>query len=167
MINKLLYRNRTNSRIEGTGRSTNRPPFKLHEHKVPDFYIAGLILTEGLILAILGGLNPHVIENLRAGTAWARVAHLPEVILHSKFVDAFRWHSLLEPQIVGFFISRNPLFALEDRHIKTVLRNPAPLRRRDQLPRIRDGVFLEVVAETEVAQHLKESVMPACETDIF
>ena len=38
---------------------------------------------------------------------------------------------------------------------------------RDQFPRERDRVPLEVVAKAEVAQHLEEGVVAAGEADVF
>ena len=42
-----------------------------------------------------------------------------------------------------------------------------PVFRSHQLPGVGDGVFLEVVAEAEVAQHLEEGVMAVGEADVF
>ena len=44
---------------------------------------------------------------------------------------------------------------------------PNQCGRSDQLPGVGDGVFLEVVAEGKIAQHLEERVMAVGEADVF
>ena len=44
---------------------------------------------------------------------------------------------------------------------------PNHSRRGQQLPRIGDGILLEVVAKAEVAQHLEEGVVPPREADVL
>ncbi len=67
--------------------------------------------------------------DLAARTARAGIAHLPEIVFQSKFVDAFLGDVLvIVPQIVGFLVAWNSGLALEDRDEQLVLRNAEPLR---------------------------------------
>ena len=70
-------------------------------------------------------------------------------------------------QFVGLVVARHPAFAFEDGDVQLVLSNAIPLRRSDQLPGEGDGVFLEVVAKGEIAQHLEERVVTTGEADVF
>src|SRR4029077_20620302 len=97
------------------------------------------------------GGHAHVIVNLAARSAGTGVAHLPEIIFRTKFEDAIVRHTLPEPQVVSFGIARDSVFAFEDGDVKFLLIDGEPLRRSNQLPRVGDGVFLEVVAEGEIS----------------
>ena len=104
-------------------------------------------------------LGPAVVMDLRAGPAGAGVAHLPEVVLFPQAMDAGRRHAdLLLP---------------DAERLVVVAENgdPQPLRRqvevpRQQLPGVGDGLFLEVVAEGEVAQHFEERVVKIGAADL-
>ena len=82
-------------------------------------------------------------------------------------MNAIRRHALAAPKLKGLFIARHALLTLEDGDVELLLGNGEPLRRRDQLPRKRDGIALEVIAKAEVAQHLEKSMVPAGEADVF
>src|SRR4029077_9199770 len=99
-----------------------------------------------------------------AGTG---VAHLPEIVFRAELKNPLSRHTLPEPQVIGFGIARDAVFALKDGDVKLLFINPEPLRRSDQLPRVRDGVFLEVVAERKISQHLEKCVMTIGESDVF
>ena len=109
----------------------------------------------------------HVVVNLAAWAAGAGVAHLPEIVLGAELVDAILRHTLRYPQVIGFGIPLHAVFALEDGGVELIFRNPEPFRRSDQFPRVGNGVFLEVVAEGEVPQHLEKRVMTVGETHVF
>lgn len=64
---------------EQEGCRTPRPPVVLDEHEVPDLQHIGVILVDKM--CSIPTTNP-VIVDLTAGTTWACVTHLPEVILH-------------------------------------------------------------------------------------
>ncbi len=72
-----------------------------------------------------------------------------------------------EPVLVGLIVARNAFFALEDGGVELVFVDAEPLGRGDQLPGVGDGVFLEVVAEAEIAQHLEEGVVAIGEADVL
>ena len=57
--------------------------------------------------------------------------------------------------------------AAENGEIKFIERDAVPLRRGDQFPGVGDRVFLEVIAEGKIAEHLEKRVMAIGEADIF
>src|SRR5438477_6004794 len=105
--------------------------------------------------------------NLAAWPAGPGVAHLPEIVFQAELENAGFGDTLCDPQVVGFSITRHAAFAFEDTQVQLVLRNPKPLGRSNQLPRIRNGVFLEVIAKGKISQHLKKRVMAVGEADIL
>ena len=105
--------------------------------------------------------------NLAARTARSGIAHLPEIILRAEFVDPIFGDALSQPQVVGFAIALYTVFALEDGQVQLVFRNAEPLGRSNQLPRVGDGVLLEIVAEGEVPQHLEEGVVAIGKANVF
>src|SRR4029077_4675953 len=113
------------------------------------------------------GGHAHVIVNLAARSAGTGVAHLPEIIFRTKFEDAIVRHTLPEPQVVSFGIARDSVFAFADGDVKFLLIDGEPLPRSTQLPRVGEGVFLEVVAEGEISQHLEKRVVAIGETYVF
>ena len=74
---------------------------------------------------------------------------------------------------VGRFVSvaklccRSHFRAAENGEVEFVERDAVPFRRGDQLPCVGDGVFLEIIAEGKIAEHLEKSVMAIGEADIF
>src|SRR5207248_11019413 len=52
-------------------------------------------------------------------------------------------------------------------YVEPVFRNPEPLRRGDQLPGVRDGLFLEVIAEGKISQHLEERMVAVGEAHVL
>src|ERR1039458_5689790 len=118
-------------------------------------------------MSFVAGRGSHVVMDLAAWAAGAGVAHHPEIVLHAELVNALGRDAGRDPVLVGLVVARNALLAFEDGGEKLVLRNPEPIRRGDQLPRKGDGVLLEVVAETEIAQHLEEGVMAIGEADVL
>jgi hypothetical protein len=106
-------------------------------------------------------------EDLGAGAAGAGLAHLPEVVLRVAVVD------VVVGQAGNFFPDAGGVHVTldADRRI-TLVHGYVQARRvdapdlREQLPRPRDRVALEVVTERPVAEHLEERVVPARATDI-
>src|ERR1035438_9007685 len=84
--------------------------------------------------------HAHVVVNLAARAAWAGVAHLPEIVFRSEFVDAIFRHALAEPQVVSFGIARNCVLAFEDGYVELRFIDAEPFRRSDQLPGVGDGI---------------------------
>src|SRR6185312_14384496 len=74
---------------------------------------------------------------------------------------------VIVPEVVGFLVARNSGLALEDRDEQLVLRDPKPLRRSDQLPCEADRVFLEIIAERKIPQHLEKRMVTIRKADVF
>ena len=106
--------------------------------------------------------------DLTARPARSGIAHLPEIVFQPEFVDALLGYVLvIVPQIVGFLVAWNSGLALEDRDKQLVFRDAEPLRRSDQLPCEADRVFLEVVAERKVPEHLEERMVTIGKADVL
>src|SRR3546814_13893977 len=90
-----------------------------------------------------------VVEDFRTGTAGAAVAHRPEIILGGNADDAFFGETRdLLPQVEGFVVR------VVDGGGQ-FLRWKAPFLRQ-QGPGVGDRLFLEIVAEAEIAQRSEE-----------
>ena len=142
-------------------------PVELHEDEVPDLHIALVVFAEGLVFTRLARLKAEVVINLATWAAGAGLAHLPEVIFRAKLVDALLWNACVQPELLGLIVARRLRVAFEDGDVEPVFVDAEPVGRGQQFPRIRDGIFLEVVAEGEVAEHLEEGVVAACEADVL
>ncbi len=81
--------------------------------------------------------------------------------------DALFGHAGFNPVALGFVVARHAVGAFKNRDVQPVFRNAEPLFAGDKLPGKVDGIALEVVAEAEVAQHLKEGVMAPRKAHIF
>jgi len=109
---------------------------------------------------------------LGTGATGTRVAHGPEVVLHAAVYDV---HRRVEPGlakdpvpvIVGFLIEDGgvSLPRAVDRGVES-LRRESPLL-DDQFPGPLDRLFLEVIAEGPVAQHLEEGVVVSIVADVL
>ena len=101
----------------------------------------------------------EVVMNFRARPARPGLAHLPEIIF---FVEpenaALRNSSHFLPQLLGIVV------LAKDGEIQLVLRQAVLLG--DQLPGVRDGFALEIIAEGEIAQHLEKRVMTPRVADV-
>src|SRR3990170_3040813 len=120
----------------------------LHAHQVPD-------LDEAVAVAVArsgraaGELLAVVVEDLRAGTAGARVAHLPEVVGGGDAQDPVGAEPRdLAPDTVGVLV------VVIDSDEEPLLVEGELLD--EQVPSQLDRALLEVVAEGEVAEHLEE-----------
>jgi hypothetical protein len=141
---------------------------KLHEDQVPNLHVAGVVLAEGLVDArVLGGFQAHVVKNLRAGAAGAGLAHLPEVVLEAVLLDASLGHAGVDPEILGLGVAGHAVRTLKDGDVEALFGDAQPLRAGDQFPGEGNHFVLEVVAEAEVAQHLKEGVVAARKANVF
>ncbi len=134
----------------------------LHEDEVPELHVPVLV---DLRAARPPELGPPVVVQLRAGAARARHAHGPEVVLVAARDDALlRKPGDLPPEGARLVVG-------------VVHGDPDPLGVQavpavvdglgGQLPGEPDGVFLEVVAEREVAVHLEERAVPGGLADLF
>src|SRR6266516_2933171 len=131
---------------------------ELHEHEVPD-------LDEAVAVLLRGTRRPApdlvavVVEDFRAGTAGAGIAHLPEIVRSRDADDArLRQSRDLLPEIERLVVVDI------NRRGQLVLWQAIFLG--DQVPRQLDGAVLEIVAEREIAEHLEKGVMPRGVADI-
>ena len=130
----------------------------LHEDEIPD-------LGEAVAVLIRRSRRPAwnmlamIVENLRTGTARAIVAHRPEIVLGRDPDDpALRKTGDLPPQIERFVVGM-----VDGR--RQPVRADTPFA-GDQLPGEGDRLFLEIVAEREIAEHLEECVVAGSVADI-
>jgi len=132
----------------------------LHEDQIPDFQEAVAVAGADAAIGAAGdGLAP-VVHDFRAGAAGAGIAHGPEIVLLAQAVDAVRREpGHLLPQSEGLVV------VLVDRGVEARLVEPDHLGQKR--PGEPDGVFLEVVAKREVAEHFEKGVMPGGTADIF
>src|SRR5213593_403636 len=115
-------------------------------------------LGSGLSVPLLSRSNcmntrfqTSIVMDFRAWPARAVLSHLPEVVLFTGAHDPRGRHPDLLPQIEGLVV------ILENRDPELVLLQPDHARQK--VPREPDGVFLEIVPERKVPQHLKQRVM--------
>ena len=135
-----------------------RDLLELHEHQVPDFDEAVAVLI-GAAGRAASHVRPVIVKDLRARTARPGLAHGPEIVRGRDAYDAlFGQPGDPAPEPVGLVILG------EDRDHQALFRQAVVLR--DQPPGELDGVFLEVVAEREVAQHLEEGVVARGVADV-
>ena len=139
----------------------DRAELVLHEDEVPDLQVAVLVGDRPALAAVFG---PAVVVDLRAGPAGARHAHVPVVVGQPAALDPVLGHAhVVVPELRGLVIVG------VDGHPEAALREAEPavgLGAGEQLPGERDGLFLEVVAEREVAQHLEERRVPGGLADL-
>ena len=133
--------------------------FELREDVVPDLHIAVAVAAGRAVGLPAAVLLAAVIVHLRAGAAGA-CAVLPEVVLLAELVDSLRGHAdLVSPDREGLVVVQI------DGRIEPVRIKSDHLRQ--ELPRPVDRFRLEIVAEGEVAQHLKECAVSRRVADIF
>ena len=141
---------------------------ELHEDVVPDFDIAITVLF-GRARRATPYIGAVIKENLGTGAARAGVAHGPEVVggVRRTLVIPDTHHALgghthfFGPDVVRLVI------AGVDGDPELLLGQVQPFVRGQKLPRIVDGITLEVVAKAEVAQHLEEGVMARGVPDVL
>ena len=123
------------------------------EHEVPDLDVTVLVGDRAAFLAVLGAAV-HI--DLRAGAAGAGAAGRPEVVFHAQDLDVLGVDALVAPDGAGFLVvgvgGHPQLFRVEA--VAALLH-----RQGEQLVGVVDGLFLEVVAEREIAQHLEEGAV--------
>ncbi len=99
-------------------------------------------------------------KDFTAGAAGTRVPHRPEVVLGAHPGESIRVHPhRLQPDFCGFVV------VLEHRNPESLLRKLEHIG--EKFPGKPDGVFLEVVAEAEIAEHLEKRVVTCCVTHVF
>ena len=101
-----------------------------------------------------------IVEDFGTRSAWAGVAHLPEVVrlVAPTFVanaddTLFRHTDSVTPDIEGFTVLGINGYS------QAVSRKAEPVFGGKKLPGKGNGIFLEVVTEAEVAKHFKERMV--------
>src|SRR5262245_46095244 len=114
---------------------------ELHEHQVPDLDITSAFAGKRAIrVTPFAGFGAEVIVDLRAGSARAGIAHLPEIVFLVEPDDSIASDSdIFRPDAGGFVV-----FA-KDGYPKPLFRQLEFLRQ--QSPRVVDGLGFEVIAE--------------------
>lgn len=134
----------------------------LHEDQVPDLHVPLVVDGRAALDAELGAA---VVVDLGAGTARAGDAHGPEVVLLAQALDAIgRDADPVAPDGLGLVVVQ------VDGDPQALGVEPEAAVRHgagQQLPGVRDGAFLEVVAEGEVAAHLEEGAVPGGLADLL
>ena len=141
---------------------------ELHEDQVPDFNHLRVVVIDQRRPVHLSpfSLVTQVEVNLRAGTARTRIAHLPEIVLFIPLQN-MAGRQTFRPKIVCLAVKRNPFVGspLEHRGIESV--HGQFITFGQQLPRPGNGLFLEIVPETPVPQHLEHRVVVGVVAHLF
>ena len=133
-----------------------RFPVELDEDNVPDLDDIRVVLVDQVCGV---SASNSIVMNLDAGTARALVSHFPKVILHVSGDDMIIGHAYLPPHLSGFVIWAESKRSIAFKVGNVDSAGVQAVDAREQLPRVRNGFFLEVVTEGPAAQHLKEGVV--------
>ena len=134
-----------------------RGALELGEDEVPELGIAIAVFVRGARRPA-GDFRPQVVEELRIRPARPGVAHRPEVLLVGHH-PIRRQPDRVRPNPARLVVARM------HRDPNAILGQLQHLG--DELPRPDDGVFLEVVAEAEVPQHLEERLVAPGVADVL
>ncbi len=146
---------------------------ELHENEVPDFDVAAAVAGEFAIgVTLIRGGRAHVVEDFAAWTAGAGVAHRPEVFFQSGNADdAILGRADFFPAICGFAIHgqfiAGDFRSTEYGEVELVERDGEPIFAGDKLPRVGDGLFLEIIAEGKISEHFEKREVTVREADVF
>ncbi len=131
----------------------------LHEHEVPDLDDVVAIAVDQFGATGRQRIGATVEVDLGARTAGPGLAHRPEVVLLTEAEDPVRRCTCGLPQL------HRVVVVGVDGEPETIHRQTVDIDH--QLPRVLDGVFLEVVAKGEVAEHLEKGVVTRGVTHVF
>jgi len=132
---------------------------ELHEDEIPDFDEA-VAVGVGRTRRAARDLGTVVEEDLRARAAGPRIAHGPEIVRRRDADDALFGQAcdlLPEPG--------RRIVVMVDGDTEPVLGQAVFFG--DQGPGMFDRLFLEIIAEREIAEHLEEGVVPGRVADIL
>ena len=140
---------------------------ELGEDHVPDLHVPVAVAAHGaggLAAAVLGAA---VVVDLGAGAAGAG-AVLPEVVLLAELIDALGGDAHhVPPDGEGLVVSGGGLVAGEHGRVEPVRVKAHPVGAGQKLPCPGDGLFFEVIAEGEVAQHLEVGAVTGGLADVL
>ena len=125
---------------------------KLHEYEIPNLDKAVSTFIFGAWRATKN-IRTMVIKYFTTRTTRPRVTHCPKIIFRPNPPETcFRYTDVVQPdarRIVIVFINCDPeLFCWQPENLC------------EQLPRVLDRIALEIIAKTEIAQHLEEGMVP-------
>ncbi len=139
---------------------------ELHEDEVPDLHPAaavgaGLLIEEREVDVV--AVEPM---DFGARAARAGLAHRPEVVGHAHADDAVvREAADLLPDRARFVVGGDPVGTAEHGDDEAARIEAVALG--DEVPRVGDRLFFEVVAEGEVTEHLEERVVARGDADVL
>ena len=134
-------------------------PVKLHKDEVPEFQIAVAVTSHTAIRTAAADPFSLVDDDLRAGTAGTGLPHGPEIVFLSQPDDPVLWNADLSPEMEGLIV-----FEIDgDPHL---LLGQSPLT-DEKVPPHLNGTLFEIIAEGEIAEHLKKGMVPCRYSDIF
>ena len=140
---------------------------ELGEHHVPDLHVPVAVAANGAAGLAAAVLLAPVIVDLGAGAAGAG-AVLPEVVRLAELEDPVLGNTdLLVPDAEGLIVGGGGLVAGEHGGIQAVGVQTHPLGAGQEFPRPVDSLVLEVIAEGEVAQHLKIGAVAGSVADVL
>ena len=140
---------------------------ELGEHHVPNLNIAVALAAHGASGPAAAVLLTTVVIDLGARAARAG-AVLPEVVLLAELEDAVSGDAdLLVPDAERLIVGGGGLVAGEHGGVQAAGIQPHPLRGGQKLPGPVDGILFEVVAEREIAQHLKIGTVAVGVADVL
>ena len=102
--------------------------------------------------------SPEIVDDLGARTAGPLVTHGPEIVLLAEPHDPRRGDAHPLPQLFSLVVLS------EDGDPQAPLVQVEPFQK--EIPRVGDRVFLEIVAEGEIAEHFEEGVVPERLSDV-
>src|SRR5439155_1020079 len=137
----------------------------LLEDEIPDLDPSSAVLRRRAVVLAHTGLRTAIDEHLAAGTAQPGRSRRPEVRLVallevSQAVDLLRRK---EPQLLRPDVERLVVRLVDRRdELRRIEAEPVD----EELPAPADRIFLPVIADAEVAEHLPEGLMPAVVADL-
>ena len=136
-----------------------RVAVELHEYQVPDLHVAVAVLLRAAGRAA-GHVGAVIVKDLAARSTGSRISHRPEIVFLSATAEpVFIDSDLFQPDGLGIGIimeDGDPEFLLRDGQLPG-----------KELPGIMDSLFLEIVSETEITQHLEKSMVAGGVSDVF
>ena len=122
------------------------------KNNVPDFHKAPAV-AGNVTVRVFAAFVAKVIINFAARAAGAGGAHGPKVVRFAQLKNTLFGH-IFQPGVVGFFVARGDA-AFVNAYIQFVRRNAQ--HARQVFPGPGDGLVFKIIAEREIAQHLKKS----------
>ena len=141
---------------------------ELHENEVPDLDHLRMAHIDHLAARLQGDLRlvAQVEVNLRAGSAGARLTHLPEIVVLVAADDVVFGKKLL-PIVVSLLVERHAVLVRTFEHRGVHPLGGQPVNVVQQLPGPLDRLLLEIVAVGPVAQHFEHRMVIGVVADLL